>query len=455
MKLLWDIGLKRRLKIYSWSLGIPIGLLLLIGLIGWIGDLIASYELNQMDLDGKRFFENFLNRGGYEKPLYNGTGEEGNAWDFYARAIETIKPMETSEGKILLEFLDGKVEDLSQVTPILLRYEEPLQNIRRGLSQTRCLIPIEYEKGEKAPLPDYMSLRSLAKLLAAHGRLAQKMGRTRDASADYLDVMMFGQDIAGGDLIMIGDMVGISILNTGWKEMREDLMTFSFQEEDLQEIANTLHNLSSTWPYLGEDLLAEIYMLPFTHETMEMKLRLSVPAGSITGQLIQNRLFFWWFFHLRSWKSLFSVHRAWLDAKKLPLELVGEVISAEKHDLHPLNLLREEWDRRTKDYWLGTTIALNPYEMAKRRLEGILKIRLCGLAALAQLEYLQNNRYPENLNTVGVQSALGGESLLTDPMTDSPWQYRVSAKGDSCEISSLYKHEHQKISTLTLGPPGR
>ena len=83
----------------------------------------------------------------------------------------------------------------------------------------------------------------------------------------------------------------------------------------------------------------------------------------------------------------------------------------------------------------------------KRQTEATLKIRILGTAALAQLYYLQNHRYPSDPNDMDVGKM---RYILENPATSSSWKYRVYAEGDSCEIDSAHP---LTLLPITLGPP--
>src|SRR3990172_1241962 len=158
MKLLWDEGLKRRIRIYLTIVAIPILLLfvlvILVGTMGIVGDLIAKPKLNrmlnQMRDEGLQYFEDIRSQGGYLKPQFEGEFEEGNAYDFYLRAMNAMEPVTESEWNTIDDFLSGKEADTARVSLILFRYENQLNDVRRGLKQSRCEFPLE-----SAPMPNF------------------------------------------------------------------------------------------------------------------------------------------------------------------------------------------------------------------------------------------------------------------------------------------------------------
>jgi hypothetical protein len=455
MKLFGDEGLKKRLKTYWLIIIIPIIIIILAGLlvraVGLVGDIIAKPRLNQLRDEAHAYFEEFRSQGGYIKPQYNEDVEEGNAWDFYSQAVNTIEPMSDSEGKTVINFLRGKEVDTAQVALILLRYEGALNDVRRGLKQTKCLFPLEYEKGAAAPVPNFMALRGLAKLLAAHGRLSQSMGRPDQAARDYLDVARFGQDITGGHLTLIGHMVGIVTLGIGAEELGNDITTFSFGEETLINISSTLNELSKTWPSIELAFNTEVHLIAIS---ASMTNSFSTYTPQHWKELKYRSFLEWWFLHLYSWSSFFSTNRAWASAIPLLHQYYKKAGEIENSPWIEWKSIEEEFDKKLAESnnWMATTATTNFFAMTRRKMERILNTKLNGTAALAQLYYLQNSTYPSTLNDVEA-GKLG--DLLIDPMTHSLWEYRVFADGDSCTISSPYSDKKSlKITSITLGPPG-
>ena len=450
MKLFWEESLKKRLKIYGLILAIPVGLLLLIGLIGFVGDLIAKPQLNKMRKEALQYFEDFRNQGGYLKPVYNENVEEGNAWDFYAKAMEKIEKMDDEYRRDLDDFFwKGTNRDSTQLAALVYRSEQILDEARQGLKQKRYLSPIEYEKGllSTDTFPNYKSLKMIVKLFASHGRFEQRAGRSQQAARDYLDAIRLGQDIAGGDLTFMGNVIGVVCIGIGIVNLKADLKTFSFEEEDLREISKSLHILSFTWPSLGESFFDENRLDLLTNpEDLEDHLRSEFPKykdfidSVYPSQSLHDRFVSWWRDHLRCWATLFSVKRAYVNSMTLYQEISKDVSKMEKRSWQELKLLGEEWEKDLsenpnckKD--LVEIILPHSSSRVLIRMEGILKLRLQGAAALTHLYYLRNQSYPSELN----ESDRGEmEDLFIDPMTGQPWKYKVFANGDSCEIYSPY-----------------
>ena len=465
MKLFWEPSLKKRLKNYSLVIGISIVLVVLIGLLvgsmGFVGDLIAKPHLNRMREEAIQSMEGFRRQGGYQKPVFFGEQAEGNAWEYYNRAIREIERASDEEWQNLELCSSKKNVDTTELFNLVSKYEPLLDDIRKGFEQKKCLIPLEYEMAQEMKIPNYMPLRRIAKFLVAHGYFEQREGRSHQAVRDYLNAIHLGQDIVGGDQTLIGHMIGVVCLGIGSDPIAEGLETFSFEKEDLSDIARVLHLLSMTWPSIGEAFMNESWRTTLLSERIEEQIHHAIPEGNIIWQLKQNPLLEWEISHLLSWSNLFSTRRALVEAITLQHEFAREITVVENQNLEEVNRVMEKWEKQAREsHNLLAKIALpNFTSLVKRRMEGISKMRLRGVAALAQLYFLQNNRYPENLNEVGVQSALGGEPLLMDPMTGSSWQYRVYAEGDSCEIYSHYREKLDRpedishIACITLGPP--
>jgi hypothetical protein len=449
---LWEKSAKRRFKIYGLILGIPIVFLLMVGLlvesIGYVGDLRAKPHLNRMKEEINQNIEDFRNKGGYPKPVYFGELQKGNAWEFYKRAIQEFEKTSKTESLNLNLFSRGAKVDTAELYSFVSKNKHILDEIRKGVETKNCLLPLEYEKGAEMRFPDYMSLRNLSKLLVAHGYFEQKEGRMHQAVRDYLDAIRIGQDISGGDRTLLGQMIGIVTLGTGAVPIAECLKTFSFSSEDLREIARVLHHLSISWPTIGEALMTETWIMIYTAETIDD-----------LNPFIPERLLSRGTYRILSWSNLFSVKKSLVESITLLQQHAKDVSHAENQNFDEVIRINEMWDKRIRESHNVITYIAIPNmgsSMAKRRMEGMSKLRLRGLASLTQLYFLQNKYFPQTLNEIEAGEM---KALLMDPMTGTPWQYRVFADGDSCEIFSSYREKLDRpqdishIATITLGPP--
>ena len=137
--------LKKTLKIFGWIIGILFGILIIINIIGVIGDIKAQPELDRLRKKAEKYFEDYENQGGYLRPVYFEELEEGNAWDFYNSAVQDIKLMDERDKETLDSFAyryEGV--DTSHVISILSKYECILDEARQGLEKKKYFPTYEY-----------------------------------------------------------------------------------------------------------------------------------------------------------------------------------------------------------------------------------------------------------------------------------------------------------------------
>jgi hypothetical protein len=256
--------------------------------------------------------------------------------------------------------------------------------------------------------------------------------------------------------MLLSNMIGVVCIGLASVAIVRDLETFSFDEQTLDEIARSLHVLSSTWPSLGEPIMNGNRRTAISAGKMPMhEILISDPIIDFKERKNEQhfqkrtRFYLWWVTHLNSWSTFFSLNQAWVNYLKLNQEYAMEMGKSENLNLQELNLIEEQWNRRIKENlnWMVRRSFPNYTSMMIRQVEAKLKLRIMGTSALSQLYYLQNHRYPSNLNDLDVGRM---EYFLEDPTTGNAWKYRVFAEGDSCEISTPYATTLFKI---TLGPP--
>jgi hypothetical protein len=433
---------RKILKFFIWGTGILFGFILIANIIGIIVDKATEPQLNQLREDAIQYFDDYRKQGGYLRPVYFDELEEGNAWDHYAKAIRMIEPITENEKEIINKFLREELIDTAQVALILFRYENALNEVKKGLKKKRCLSPYEYNiRDEFILTDDYMSLRSLIKLFVSKGKLSLLMDKQKQGVDSHLHAARLSQDVTACDRSIFGHIIGTSCIAIVQKEIKIDLQHFLFDKEGLKYISIFSKILSSTWPSLGDFLLNESWRYTLMgEEDLSSNKKLYLQAFLVRPILLP---------------SYFSVNKAWLNAVKSNYEFSKKIRELENSNWRELNLSVEE-----RYHYIGTHFILNPFilllhppdSFTKRWMENILKIRLVGAAALVQLYYLQNNRYPSVLNEV---KSVEMEDLLIDPMTGTIWEYKIFADGDSCEIYNPYKGEAPcpEITTITLGPP--
>jgi hypothetical protein len=118
---------------------------------------------------------------------------------------------------------------------------EVLSLVRLGLSR-RCSIPADWTTNISGVVSELGQVKSLARLLAEEGRLAEMEGRRGDAMHSYLDTIRFGNEMSRGGFIIIR-LVGIAceaIGNSGLSRLAPSLTP-----EETRQAAAELEKIDS------------------------------------------------------------------------------------------------------------------------------------------------------------------------------------------------------------------
>src|SRR5689334_4036344 len=117
------------------------------------------------------------------------------------------------------QFITGKIDDApdldhDKLHALVATNAEALRLLRVGLSHP-CAAPTEAQIANFANVSrDLISLKSLARLLSAEGRLAEMEDRPADSARSYLDAIRLGNEMSRGGLMM-NRLVGIACEGVG------------------------------------------------------------------------------------------------------------------------------------------------------------------------------------------------------------------------------------------------
>lgn len=104
--------------------------------------------------------------------------------------------------------------DHASLQRLVSAHEEACKRLREGFGRP-CAVPLQHAITNFAVWSkDLMSLKRLAKLLSAEGRLAEMDGRPGDAARSYVEILRLGNEISRQGFL-IARMVGIAIEGIG------------------------------------------------------------------------------------------------------------------------------------------------------------------------------------------------------------------------------------------------
>lgn len=140
-----------------------------------------------------------------------------------------------------------------EVRALLKANAEALRMVRLGLSR-ESRIPIVYSRAYFTQhLSELASLKRLAQLMIAEGKLAEKDGGIDDAVQSYLGVALIHEKLRGG--VVIDELVGIAVEHMGVGALRNlaDQMTVIQRREVIEKLSNLHTNRDSYEQFLANE----------------------------------------------------------------------------------------------------------------------------------------------------------------------------------------------------------
>lgn len=411
---------------------VVIGLILLVAVVGWVGDMVSLRTLVSQSNGALQYFTEFK-RTGYEKPAYYPDMKDGKAWDAYARIITLAESSDSADMRLINDVLLGGADDRrARAAEIISNCDSIIAYIKEGVRRKSVINPLDYEEGYKLHLPHYLPLRNGAKLMACRARLNARRN-PQYAVEDMIDGAIFGQDLAGGDLTLIGHMVGVVCLGISARQMGDALSDFHLKKPQLERLARAMNTLAETWPPASRNLEGEYRLGAISLRGLRLREmeELEFPGP----KTLSNAFFYWWYTHLLSWRQLFSFRRAQVGAIRLHMLMVKDLKEAEAKGYGAVDSVFKTWESRLIDS--GNWLAREQPTFAKfhaRRFEGMAKARLAGAGALVEIYFLKNRRWPDKLELVKRDDLL---NLLIDPMSGERLKYIVYPGADSVAIYSV------------------
>jgi len=419
----------RGLSKASIVIAVFISIVALIALIAWLGDLAAVPRLRIFGQESVEYFLSFKQEG-FSKPAYFADMKPGNAWDYYAPMIALVESVETDR-RLLTDFLNGADPDSGRAAALVIEADSVLKLLKEGARRQTAVAPLDYENGLNVVLPNYMALMSASQLLACRARLRLRSD-PEGAVDDVMSGLVFAGDVAGGDLTLIGYMVGAVCLATCRKQIEEALTELDAGE--LENLARDILMLADEWPLHSRNLEAEHRMASIS--LSRIGLDEYGMMGLPTFKRFPKEFLGWWVYHLLSWRQGFSFRRTQLGAISSGMRMVSDLALAERNGWEAEREKAEEWGSRSSRTanWLVRLSAPNFAGMHRRRYEAVAGAKLAGAGALLQIYHRQNGHWPDALR----QAELDGlEDLFIDPITGEEFRYLVHPGGDSVCVYSV------------------
>ncbi len=341
--------------------------------------------------------------------------DDGNAWEYYQKAIQLMETR-TYDGRID-KYLEHSFAVSNSLQMELNRHNDISNLIRTGAAQPYCHIPIDYEKGLHAVLPNYKKLMECAKILNAQILVALEQGHRGRAVDKMIDGFTLSRHVMSGTPLMLNFMMGMRIVNLFAATLDIALSTGAFDENDLEKIVALLYEYDRKIP-------PTVWVLQAENNGMKIMMRTIPPLYPMLDQIemLKATLLDEMGIRLLFWRHGFSAKLAALSA----VRDIDNVISDMQDDGKTSGSIEEDI-RHANDFddflmaYRSKNEIMNIYATNWRglfvsRTRSLAYIRLLYSAALLWLDRIEQGDFPQSLTGSEV-------SIVADPYTGRAWEY--------------------------------
>jgi len=394
---------KRLFRIITTLAAALIGLAILVFIIGNCVDFFSTAAIKK---ESDRALEEFamLSRD-----------DDGNAWEYYLRAIHLMETKTFDE--TIERYLQHSVAYSGIVEKELSRHRNITDLIHTGAAQPYCHIPVDYEKGPHAVLPNYKKLLECAKILNAQVLVALERGNNERAVSGIIDGFTLSRHVLNGTPIMLNYMVGIRMLNLFTTTLVIALSTGTFDSHDLTKLITVLDGYERTIP-------SAVWVLQAENSGMKIMLRTIPPLYPLLEQIemMKASIFDELGIRLVFWRYGFSAKQAALSAVReiddlfFDMQGQGDNTSSTEDDIKYVNIFDEFVQGYKPKNDIMSIFTTNWRGLFISRAQCLTQIRLLYSAALLWLYRSEHGEFPQLLTEFDA-------SRVMDPYTGREWEY--------------------------------
>ncbi len=276
-------------------------------------------------------------------------------------------------------------------------------------------IVAEEELDYEAPVPNFLSIHTLTRLMICRGKKFEAEGRPEKAILNYVEVAKFGQSV--GNDTLIGNLIDIAIESMAYKALQKTLRSAQLDTAVLEALLKELGKLEKSSPPLStafwHDHLAFIHTIQQTGSAMEF-------VKHSKGYHPSKRIPAFLFLALRKNRIIKNSEEFWTEVidnskKPYPKAIMFDLV-ARLQKMDPVN---------------ETTIHFGSIVNGLMQ-DTIRKARVRGVRIMAALELfkVRNKAYPSTIDELGPILY----PIPLDPFTEK--NFRYEKVGDAYRLYS-------------------
>jgi hypothetical protein len=286
--------------------------------------------------------------------------------------------------------------------------------------QPNCWIPIDYEEGALAKLPEYIHLSSAAKLISGQALAALEQNALDRALDRHIIGLLFAKRILNGSPILINYMVSLVMIGVQLRTLEIALANDAYETDHLESLEAILAPYEEDMPSLLTSLELEQASMTLTVACWPVGNPLFTNIGVIQSNVLENfaeRLVCWKFVFsprnsmlqaIRFSNAMFSAAHASAAGKKNIDEDLAVLAALEKSD-------PDDYARKNISFALYMP---NFQGMFARKLKQQARVRMVLCAVLLRIHEHRYGNFPEILDAFD-------PSTTRDPFTNETWEYII------------------------------
>lgn len=172
--------------------------------------------------------------------------QKDNALIYYVKAGETNLPRPANS--ILRQCIqEGWTPKSKPLIPLFKLYKPAFTLVRKGAALDFAITPEQKKglEGLSTPVPNFLQVQTLSKMLCAEGRYYESKKSTFRALDNYLLSVKMGRDFACPNSTLISGLVSNAVLNISYNCIADIFQSGKLKQNQLDRIAKTIESVEA------------------------------------------------------------------------------------------------------------------------------------------------------------------------------------------------------------------
>lgn len=350
-----------------------------------------------------------------------------NALIHYAAATKIVRSVpDAAQNSLIQETLkQGWSNRAAPLVPVLLSLQPALEEVRCGAALDYA-VGIGSSQGFRTPVPEFLKLQTLCKMLCVEGLYLENAGKPDVALDSYLVALTMGRDLMAPGGMLISHLVGIAAENMATNRIHDLVASRRLERPALDRVLARLNAILETQPTLADGLRGEEAALrQQLSEVRENPNKAREDWRSVANDFSALRITF---------EDLTAqIGRLEAEHKKL-WDLQMKFARMPYWQRNPADCQRETEALLATMHPLFRKATANLLEPRVRFELARTKLLLTQLATALEARRLDTGNYPPQLSALAPKYL---DALPLDPFSGHDFRYALAPQGESYTLYSV------------------